>query len=76
MNVGEYKTAKTREIVEDAISQLVAVGLTPDGAASLLVVRDTQNNFEYQGMIRIEDKQKRKELAAFTADHAQDFEDE
>lgn len=63
MNVGQYKTAKTREIVEDAISQLCAVGFTPDGAAALLVV---------QGMIRIEDRQKRKEMAAFAAREAED----
>lgn len=62
MSVGEYKTAKTREIVEDAISQLCAVGFTPDGAAALLVV---------QGMIRIEDRQKRKEMAAFAAQEAE-----
>lgn len=61
--VGDYKNAKTREIVEDAISQLCAVGLDPDGAASLLVV---------QGMIRIEDPQKRKDMAAFAAREAED----
>jgi hypothetical protein len=61
--VGQYKTDKTREIVEDAISQLMALGLTPDGAASLLVV---------QGMIRIEDRQKRKDMAAFAAREAED----
>lgn len=63
MNVGEYKNDKTREIVEDAISQLVAVGHTNDGAASLLVV---------QGMIRIEDRQKRKDMAEFAAREAED----
>ena len=63
MKVGDYKQAKTREIVEDAISQLCAVGFTPDGAASLLVI---------QGMIRIEDMQKRKEAAAFAAEAAED----
>ncbi|MDW9645454.1 hypothetical protein GOB48_27190 [Sinorhizobium meliloti] len=63
MTVGQYKAAKTREIVEDAISQLCAVGFTPDGAASLFVV---------QGMIRIEDRQKRKEMAAFAAQEAED----
>lgn len=67
MKVGEYKQAKTREIVEDAISQLCAVGLTSDGAASLLVT---------QGMIRIEDRQKRKDLAAFAAEAAEDPIDE
>jgi len=63
MNVGEYKQAKTREIVEEAISQLCAVGLSADGAAGLLV---------RQGMIRIEDLRKRKEAAAFAAEHAED----
>jgi hypothetical protein len=63
MKVGDYKQAKVRDIIEDAISQLVAVGLTADGAASLLVV---------QGMIRIEDRQKRKEMAAFAANEAED----
>ncbi|UIK14165.1 hypothetical protein LZK80_33385 (plasmid) [Rhizobium leguminosarum] len=51
MSVGQYKSAKTREIIEDAISQLCAVGFTPDGAAGLLVI---------EGMIRIEDRLKRK----------------
>ncbi|MGO8202822.1 hypothetical protein ACC735_26455 [Rhizobium ruizarguesonis] len=63
MKVGDYKTQKTREIVADAISQLCAVGFTPDKAASLLVV---------QGMIKIEDRQKRKEMAAFAAQEAED----
>lgn len=63
MTVGRYKTDKTREIVEDAISQLCAVGLSPDGAANLLVI---------QGMIRIEDRQKRKDAAAFAAETAAD----
>lgn len=62
MSVAEYKQTKTREIIEDAISQLCAVGLTPDGAASLVI----------QGMIRIEDRQKRKDMAAFTAREAED----
>ena len=66
MKVGDYKNQKAREIIEDAISQLVAVGLTPDGAAGLLV---------RQGMIHIEDMQKRKEAAAFAVEHARDFED-
>jgi hypothetical protein len=63
MKVGDYKQAKTREIVEDAISQLCAVGFTPDDAAKLLVI---------QGMIRIEDEQQRKEAAAFAAQTAED----
>lgn len=63
IDVGKYKTSKTREIVEDAISQLCAVGFDSDGAASLLVV---------QGMIRIEDPQKRKEMAAFVTREAED----
>lgn len=67
MKVGDYKTAKTREIIEDTISQLCAVGFKPDGAAALLVV---------QGMIRIEDRQKRKEMAAFAAVEAEDPIDE
>lgn len=29
MKVGEYRKVKTREIIEDTIRQLVAVGLTP-----------------------------------------------
>lgn len=66
MSVGQYKTDKTREIVEDAISQLCAVGFTPDGAAALLVV---------QGIIRIEDRQKRKDMAAFAAQEAEDTSD-
>lgn len=67
MKVGDYKTQKARDIIEDAISQLCAVGLTPDGAASLLVV---------QGMIRIENPRRRKEMAAFAAETAEDTTDE
>ncbi|PND20953.1 hypothetical protein CN934_14830 [Ensifer sp. MMN_5] len=63
MSVGQYKQAKTREIIEDAISQLCAVGFTPDGAAALLV---------FQGIIRIEDREKRKEAAALAAQEAED----
>ncbi|MBY5630409.1 hypothetical protein HFO42_20180 [Rhizobium leguminosarum] len=63
MKIGDYKQHKTREIVEDAISQLCAVGFTPDGAAALLVT---------QGIIRIKDRQKRKDLAAFVAQEAED----
>ncbi|AXA43808.1 hypothetical protein ELI13_30430 (plasmid) [Rhizobium ruizarguesonis] len=63
MSVGQYKSAKTREIIEDAISQLCAVGFTLDGAAGLLVI---------EGMIRIEDRQKRKDMAAFAASEAED----
>lgn len=67
MKVGDYKNAKVREIIEDAISQLCAVGSTQDGAASLLVT---------QGIIRIEDRTKRKEAAAFAAEMAADPVDE
>jgi hypothetical protein len=67
MKVGDYKQNKVRDIIEDTISQLCAVGLTPDGAASLMVV---------QGMIRIEDRQKRKDMAAFAAQEAEDPIDE
>jgi hypothetical protein len=63
MSVGQYKSAKTREIIEDAISQLCAVGFTLDGAAGLLVI---------EGMIRIEDRLKRKDMAAFAASEAED----
>ncbi|NLS03284.1 hypothetical protein HGP14_07855 [Rhizobium sp. P32RR-XVIII] len=66
MNIGQYKQAKTREIIEDAISQLCAVGFTPDNAAGLLV---------FQGMIRIESPAKRKEMAALAAREAEDTED-
>jgi hypothetical protein len=61
--VGDYKQAKVREIIEDTMSQLCAVGLTSDGAAALMVI---------QGMIRIEDPQKRKDMAAFAAETAAD----
>lgn len=58
MKVGDYKQAKAREIIEDAISQITALGATVDTAAALLVV---------QGMIRIESQKKRKEMAEFVA---------
>ncbi|MBU4529722.1 MAG: hypothetical protein KUA43_08590 [Hoeflea sp.] len=63
MKVGDYKNQKAREIIEDAISQLMAVGLPSDGAASLMVI---------QGMIRIEDPAKRKDMAEFAAREAED----
>lgn len=53
---------KIRAIIEDAIMQLCTVGYTKDGAAGCLVA---------QGIIRIEDRQKRKDLAAFVAQHAE-----
>jgi len=56
MKVGDYKNAKAREIIEDAISQLMALGLDADGAAGLLVV---------QGTIRIESPEKLQEAADF-----------
>ena len=63
MKVGDYKNQKVGQIVEDAVSQLMAVGLSSDGAASALVI---------QGMIRIEDPAKRKDMAEFTAREAED----
>lgn len=63
MKLGQYKTTKTREIIEDTISQLCAVGFSPDGAASLLVI---------QGMTRVQDNTRRKELAEFAAQAAED----
>lgn len=58
MKVGDYKQSKAREIIEDTISQLMALGFNEDGAASLLVV---------QGMIRIESQKKRQDMAEFAA---------
>lgn len=58
MKVCDYKQAKARDIVEDAISQLMALGMTIDTAAALLVV---------QGMIRIESEKKKEEMAEFAA---------
>ena len=66
-NVGDYKQAKAVEIIEDAISQLCALGMTSDGAASLLVL---------QGAIRVEDMAKRKSNAAFVASVAEPGTDE
>ena len=56
---------QAREIIESAISQLHALGMNDDGPASLLVI---------QGIIRVESKAKRKELAAFAAETTQDYE--
>ncbi|WP_259666176.1 hypothetical protein [Rhizobium lentis] len=53
---------KIREIIEAAINQLCAAGYTQDGAAACLVA---------QGIIRIEDRQKRKDIAAFAIQHAE-----
>ncbi|TCK27994.1 hypothetical protein EV667_1990 [Ancylobacter aquaticus] len=52
------KQAEARAIIEDALSRLRAMGMTPDGAASLLVI---------QGAIRVESAVKRKENANFVA---------
>lgn len=65
--IGDYKQAKVREIIEDAISQLCAVGLTADGATHALVIH---------GAIRIEDWQKRKAASQFVAEIAEDPIDE
>ena len=67
MDVGTYKQAKARDIIEDAISQLYALGMRDDGPASLLVI---------QGIIRVDSKAKQKELAEFVAETAQDYEGE
>lgn len=58
MKVGDYKQAKVREIIEDAISQLMALGASIDTAAALLVA---------QGMIRIESEKKKEEMVEFAA---------
>lgn len=52
------KNERVRKIVEDALAQLVELGLTPDSAACLLVV---------QGAIRISSASKRVEMAEFVA---------
>ena len=63
MKVSTYKNNKAREIIEDAISQLYALGMTNDGPASLLVI---------QGAIRVESRAKRKELADFMTECAEE----
>lgn len=56
MKITEYKQSKARDIIEDSISQLMALGMDKDNAAALLVV---------QGMIRIESQKKRQEMVEF-----------
>ena len=67
MKIIDYKQNKAREIVEDAISQLMALGMEPDGAAGLLVV---------QGIIRVESMKRRKSLSGTVASFAEDAEDD
>ncbi|MBY3220744.1 hypothetical protein [Rhizobium laguerreae] len=63
MNTIHPKQIQAREIFEGAISQLCNMGFAPDNAASFLVL---------QSMIRIEDRQKRKDAAAMAAREAED----
>lgn len=56
MNKSDYLQGKAAAIIEDAISQLMALGMKLDGAAYMLVV---------QGAIRIEDPQKLKAALEF-----------
>ena len=63
VKVGEYKQQKTSQILEDAISQLMAVGISSDGAASALVIK---------GMNSIEDPEQRKQMAEYAAREAED----
>lgn len=58
MKKADYLQGKTAEIVEDAISQLMALGMKHDGAAYLLVI---------QGAIRIKDQERFKEALEFIA---------
>lgn len=67
MKGDDYRQARAREIVEDAIAQLMDLGIEADGAAKLLVV---------QGAIRIKDREKRKQAASFVAEVAEDPIDE
>jgi hypothetical protein len=52
------KNAEVRSIIENTLRQLVDLGMTPEGAAALLVV---------QGAIRIASPEKRAEMAEFVA---------
>lgn len=52
------KQAEVRAIIENTLSELKAIGMSPDSAAALLVV---------QGAIRIEEPKKRAEMAEFVA---------
>lgn len=59
----EDKQAKAREIIENAMAQAMAMGMEKDDAAALLII---------QGAIRIESKEKLKEMARFVAEAAEE----
>ena len=60
--MAEDLQAKAKGIIDIAVDQLMAMGMSKDGAAALLVV---------QGTIRIEDRAKRQEMADFVAESAE-----
>ena len=60
--MAEDLQAKAKGIIDSAVDQLMAMGMTRDGAAALLVV---------QGTIRIESRAKLKEMADFVAEAAE-----
>ncbi|RWD17014.1 MAG: hypothetical protein EOS75_03800 [Mesorhizobium sp.] len=62
MTTIDPRQIQAREIIEDAISKLSAMGMTKDGAATLLCI---------QGAIRVEDMAKRKSNADFVASCAE-----
>ncbi|TIP03856.1 MAG: hypothetical protein E5X72_14205 [Mesorhizobium sp.] len=62
MTTIDPRQTKARDIVDGAIRQLCEMGMTTDGAASLLCT---------QGFIRIGDQTKRQRTAATVADFAE-----
>ncbi|MBC2884315.1 hypothetical protein H7Q97_02730 [Ochrobactrum sp. CM-21-5] len=67
MKITDYKQNKAREIIEDAMSQLMTLGMNNDNAAGLLVI---------QGIIRVESMEKRKSFSETVASFAEDAEDD
>ncbi|RWE25234.1 MAG: hypothetical protein EOS41_12365 [Mesorhizobium sp.] len=61
------RQTQAREIIEDAIRRLRAMGMTADGAASLLCI---------QGALRVEDMAKRKSNVKTVAQFAEDVVDD
>ncbi|RUV97362.1 hypothetical protein EOA75_03935 [Mesorhizobium sp. M1A.F.Ca.IN.022.07.1.1] len=67
MTTTDPRQIQAREIIEEAMAKLRAMGMTADGAASLLCI---------QGAVRVEDKAKRKSNVQAVAQFAEDVVDD
>lgn len=63
MTTIDPRQTQAREIIEEAMAKLRAMGMTADGAASLLCI---------QGALRVEDRVKRRSNVKAVAQFAED----